>query len=73
LEPPESTIDSLYVPAVAGTAMDVAFPAAFVIVGPARNWVVPAGASQIVFDVTSLLRISIMLVPTGTVALAGNM
>ena len=52
--------------------MDVASPAALVIVGPAENCVVPAGANQTVFDALPLLRMGIALVPTATAALAGN-
>src|SRR5450631_507826 len=72
LLPPESTMESLYVPALAGTAMVVAVPAAFVIDDPAENCVVPAGANQTVFDAIPLLRILMELVPTGAAALAGN-
>ena len=63
---------SLYVPALAGTAMDVAVPAALVIVGLQRKCVVPAGANHTVFAGSPVLRIVRLAVPTATEALAGN-
>jgi hypothetical protein len=70
--PCESMIDSLYVPALAGTAMDVASPAALVMVPTATKFVVPAGANQTDFDASPLLRILMLLVPVGTAQLEGN-
>ena len=64
---------SLYVPALAGTAMEVAVPdAAFVIVAPATKVVVPAGANQTVFAAAPLLRMAMLLVPRASPQLAGK-
>ena len=57
---------------VVGTAIDVAVPAALVIVAPAVNVVVPAGANQTAFDASPLLRMPMLLVPPRPSALAGN-
>ncbi|AUX40293.1 uncharacterized protein SOCE26_016930 [Sorangium cellulosum] len=70
--PCASTTCSLYVPALAGTAMDVASPAAFVIVAPSVNVPVPAGASQTALAAAPVLLILIASVPDATEALAGN-
>ena len=57
---------------VAGTAMDVAVPAALVIVGPAVKVVVPEGASQTVLVASPVLRIGIDAVRWPTNVLAGR-
>jgi hypothetical protein len=62
----------LYVPAFAGTAIVVAWPAARVMVGPSAKLAVPAGANHTVFEAFPLLRIPRLLVPAVTEALAGN-
>ncbi len=51
--------------------MVVASPAALVMVAPAVNWVVPAGANQTALLALPLLRMG-MAVPPGAVTLAGK-
>jgi hypothetical protein len=52
--------------------MDVAFPAALVMVPPAANVVVPAGANHTALDESPLLLIGTLLAPVETAQLAGN-
>src|SRR5664279_6053126 len=70
--PWESTTNNLYVPAVAGAAMDVASPAALVMVPPAVKLVVPAGANHTDFDESPLLLMGILAAPAEAAQLAGN-
>ena len=70
--PWESTTNNLYVPAVVGAAIDVASPAALVMVPPAVKLVVPAGANHTDFDESPLLRMGMLLVPVEVAQLAGN-
>jgi len=50
---------SLYVPAVYGAIMEVASPAALVMVAPSTKVVVPGGANHTVFEGSPLLLIFI--------------
>ena len=52
--------------------MDVASPAALVMVPPAAKLVVPAGANHTDFDESPLLRMGMLLVPVEAAQLAGN-
>ena len=52
--------------------MDVAFPAALVMVAPATKFVVPAGANHTALDESPLLLMGMLLVPVETAQLAGN-
>jgi len=63
---------SLYDPVLAGTAIEVAVPAALVMVAPSVKVVVPAGANHTEFEASPLLRILMLLVPVGTAQLEGN-
>jgi hypothetical protein len=52
--------------------MDVASPAALVMVPLAAKVVVPAGANHTEFEASPLLRILMLLVPVDTAQLAGK-
>jgi hypothetical protein len=52
--------------------MEVASPAALVMVPPATKLVVPAGANQTEFDESPLPLMVMLLVPIGAAQLAGN-
>ena len=55
-----------------GTAIDVASPAALVMVAPSAKVVVPAGANHTVLPASPLLLIVSVAVPFGAAQLAGN-
>lgn len=52
--------------------MDVASPAALVMVPPAVKLVVPAGANQTAFDESPLLLMGMLAAPDEAAQLAGN-
>jgi len=52
--------------------MDVASPAALVMVAAATKLVVPAGANHTEFEASPLLLMVMLLVPVGAAQLAGK-